>query len=151
MNMNKDYFLARLANGEDMDTIGKEMADMMNAAMAEHAAKIEAEKAAKAAAEADKEAAKRDLFEELVEIVQELAILEGFDEDDIQVTEEDIDNMIAAFTEMFNAMREVKKLVASLEAVKNAEMPAKTPAKPKVTAIKTDDEALADFVKMLGL
>lgn len=151
MNMNKDYFLARLANGEDMDSIGKEMADMMNAAMAEHNARIEAEKAAAAAAEADKEAAKRELFEELIEIVQELAILEGFDADDIQVTDEDIDNMIAAFTEMFNAMREVKKLVASLEAVKNAEMPAKAPAKPRVTAIKSDDEALADFVKMLGL
>lgn len=145
MNMNKDYFLARLANGEDMDTIGQEMAAMMNAAIAEHNARIEAEKAK--AAEADKEAAKRDLIEEIVEIVQELAILEGFNEDEITITAEDMDNMVAAFTEMFNAMREVKKLVASLEEVK----PAKPVAKPKVTAIKTDDEALAEFVKMLGL
>lgn len=145
MNMNKDYFLARLANGEDMDTIGQEMAAMMNAAIAEHNARIEAEK--NKAAEAEKEAAKRDLIEELIEIVQELAILEGFDADEIKVTEEDMENMIAAFNEMFNAMREVKKLVATLEDAK----PVKAPAKPKVTAIKTDDEALAEFVKMLGL
>ena len=145
MNMNKDYFLARLANGEDMDTIGQEMAAMMNAAIAEHNARIEAEK--NKAAEAEKEAAKRDLIEELIEIVQELAILEGFDADEIKITEEDMENMIAAFNEMFNAMREVKKLVATLEDAK----PVKAPAKPKVTAIKSDDEALAEFVKMLGL
>lgn len=145
MNMNKDYFLARLANGEDMDTIGQEMAAMMNAAIAEHNARIEAEK--NKAAEAEKEAAKRDLIEELIEIVQELAILEGFDADEIKITDEDMENMIAAFNEMFNAMREVKKLVATLEDAK----PVKAPAKPKVTAIKTDDEALAEFVKMLGL
>ena len=145
MNMNKDYFLARLANGEDMDTIGQEMAAMMNAAIAEHNARIEAEK--NKAAEAEKKAAKRDLIEELIEIVQELAILEGFEPDEIKVTEEDMENMIAAFNEMFNAMREVKKLVATLEDAK----PAKAPAKPRVTAIKSDDEALAEFVKMLGL
>ena len=145
MNMNKDYFLARLANGEDMDTIGQEMAAMMNAAIAEHNARIEAEK--NKAAEAEKEAAKRDLIEELIEIVQELAILEGFDADEIKITDEDMENMIAAFNEMFNAMREVKKLVATLEDAK----PVKAPAKPKVTAIKSDDEALAEFVKMLGL
>lgn len=145
MNMNKDYFLARLANGEDMDTIGQEMAAMMNAAIAEHNARIEAEKTK--AAEAEKEAAKRDLIEELIEIVQELAILEGFDADEIKITEEDMENMIAAFNEMFNAMREVKKLVATLEDAK----PVKASAKPKVTAIKSDDEALAEFVKMLGL
>lgn len=145
MNMNKDYFLARLANGEDMDTIGQEMAAMMNAAIAEHNARIEAEK--NKAAEAEKEAAKRDLIEELIEIVQELAILEGFDADEIKITEEDMENMIAAFNEMFNAMREVKKLVATLEDAK----PVKASAKPKVTAIKSDDEALAEFVKMLGL
>ena len=50
MNMDKNYFLTRLANGEDMDAIGQEMAAMMNEAMAEHKARIEAEKAAAAAA-----------------------------------------------------------------------------------------------------
>ena len=148
--MNKEYFMNRLANGENMDTIGAEIAAMMNAAVAEHNAKMEAEKK-RAAAEAEKEAAKRELFEELVEIVQELAILEGFDPEELAISDEDIDDMIAAFSEMFNAMREVKKLVTSLEAAKGAETPVKTPAKSKVSAIKTDDEVLADFVAMLGL
>ena len=148
--MNKEYFMNRLANGENMDTIGAEVAAMMNAAVAEYNAKMEAEKK-RIAAEAEKEAAKRELFEELVEIVQELAILEGFDPEELAISDEDIDDMIAAFSEMFNAMREVKKLVTSLEAVKGAEAPVKTPAKSKVSAIKTDDEVLADFVTMLGL
>ena len=148
--MNKEYFMNRLANGENMDTIGAEVAAMMNAAVAEYNAKMEAEKK-RIAAEAEKEAAKRELFEELVEIVQELAILEGFDPEELAISDEDIDDMIAAFSEMFNAMREVKKLVTSLEAVKSVDVPAKTPAQTKISAIKTDDEVLADFVTMLGL
>ena len=60
--MNKEYFMNRLANGENMDAIGAEIAAMMNAAMAEHNARIEAEKAM--AAEAEKEEAKRELIEE---------------------------------------------------------------------------------------
>ena len=55
MNIDKNYFLTRLANGEDITTIGNEVAAMMNAAIEEHkiaeaAKKAEAEKQAKAAA-----------------------------------------------------------------------------------------------------
>lgn len=139
--MNKEYFMSRLANGESMDTIGAEIAAMMNAAMAEHTAKVEAEKAAAQ----EKETAKRELIEELVEIVQELAILEGMSADEISVTDEEIDQMVAAFTEMFAAMREVKKLVAQLETAK----PAATPKTSHIVA-KSDDEVLADFIKMFS-
>jgi hypothetical protein len=139
--MNKEYFMSRLANGESMDTIGAEIAAMMNAAMAEHAAKVEAEKAAAQ----EKEVAKRELIEELVEIVQELAILEGMNADEISVTGEEIDQMVAAFTEMFAAMREVKKLVAQLETAK----PAAAPKTSHIVA-KSDDEVLADFIKMFS-
>lgn len=139
--MNKEYFMSRLANGESMDTIGAEIAAMMNAAMAEHAAKVEAEKAAAQ----EKEVAKRELIEELVEIVQELAILEGMNADEISVTDEEMDQMVAAFTEMFAAMREVKKLVAQLETAK----PAAAPKTSHIVA-KSDDEVLADFIKMFS-
>ena len=139
MVMDKNYFLARLANGEDMNAIGQEMADMMNAAMAEHTAMIEAEKAKVAAAE--KEQAKRELIEEMVEIVQELAILEGMDPDELQVTDEDMDQMVAAFTEMFGAMREIKKMVATLE---------RTPARVNIKTAKSDEDILAEFVKMFS-
>ena len=144
MVMDKNYFLTRLANGEDMDAIGQEMAAMMNAAMAEYNANLEAE--AKRQAEAEKEAAKRDLIEELVEIVQELAILEGMDPDELKMTEEDMDQLVAAFTEMFAAMRDLKKMLAGLE-----EKAAAPKVAVKATKIApTDEQILADFIKMFN-
>ena len=140
MVMDKNYFLARLANGEDMDTIGNEIAAMMTEAINEHNANLEAE--AKRQAEVEKEQAKRELIEELVEIVQELAILEGMDPDELKVTEEDVDQMVAAFTEMFGAMRDLKKMFADLEA---------HAAAPKATKVTpTDEQILADFIKMFN-
>jgi hypothetical protein len=140
-NMNDIY--TRLANGEKIDDIGNEIAAMMNEAVAKHEAEVRAaEEAARvAAAEADKAQAKRELIEELVEIVQELAILEGMDPDEIQVTEEDMDQMVAAFNEMFGAMRELKKMVATLE---------KAPARVNVKTVKSDEDILAEFVKMFS-
>lgn len=147
MVIDKNYFLDRLANGEDMDVIGQEVAAMMNAAMAEHNANLEAE--AKRQAEAEKEQAKRDLIEELVEIVQELAILEGMDPDEIQVTEEDMDQMVAAFTEMFGAMRSLKKMFAELDTDKVVAHAPKT-RKAVINVKPSDDQILADFIKMFN-
>ena len=146
--MDKNYFLSRLANGEDMNAIGAEIAAMMNEAIAEHNAKVEAERAmaAQAAAEAEKEAAKRDLIEELVEIVQELAILEGMDPNDVAVSEEDLDKMVAAFTEMFGAMRELKKMAAALE----ARVPKTSHIAPANSKPMSDDQILAEFAKMFS-
>ena len=145
MVIDKNYFLDRLANGEDMDVIGQEMAAMMNAAMAEHNANLEAE--AKRQAEVEKEAAKRDLMEELIEIIQELAILEGMDPDDLQVSDEDMDQLIAAFSEMFAAMRDLKKMFAELDIDK-----VKTPKTHKtvINMKPSDDQILADFIKMFN-
>ena len=142
MVIDKNYFLDRLANGEDMDVIGQEVAAMMNAAMAEHNANLEAE--AKRKAEAEKNQAKRDLMEELVEIIQELAILEGMDPDDLQVSDEDMDQMVAALTEMFAAMRDLKKMFASLDTDKVKAHKAVINMKP------SDDQILADFIKMFN-
>ena len=147
MVIDKNYFLDRLANGEDMDVIGQEVAAMMNAAMAEHNANLEAE--AKRQAEVEKERAKRDLIEELVEIVQELAILEGMDPDEIQVTEEDMDQMVAAFTEMFGAMRSLKKMFAELDTDKVVAHVPKT-RKAVINVKPSDDQILADFIKMFN-
>ena len=136
--MNKEYFMNRLANGEDMNVIGAEIAAMMNEAMAEHNAKMEAA----AAAEADKAAAKRELIEEMVEIIQELAILEGMEGDAFEVTDEEIDHLVEAFSELFSALREVKKLTAMLEAKPNSRIIA--------TNAKSDDDILAVFAKMFS-
>ena len=145
MVIDKNYFLDRLANGEDMDVIGQEMAAMMNAAMAEHNANLEAE--AKRQAEVEKEAAKRDLIEELVEIIQELAILEGMDPADMEVSDEDVEQLVAAFTEMFAAMRDLKKLFASIDTDKVIA----PKGRASVINVKpSDDQILADFIKMFN-
>ena len=144
-NMNDIY--ARLANGEKIEDIGNEIAAMMNEAASMYAA--DEAKKVEAAAQAEKEAAKRDLIEELVEIVQELAILEGMDPDELQVTEEDMDQMVAAFTEMFGAMRELKKVIADMEAHMPAAAPAHVTVKPSKIA-PTDEQILADFIKMFN-
>ena len=145
MVIDKSYFLNRLANGEDMDAIGQEMAAMMNAAMAEHNANLEAE--ARRQAEVEKEQAKRELIEEMVEIVQELAILEGMDPDELAVTDEDMDQLIAAFTEMFAAMRDLKKMFASLDTDKVIAPKGRASV---ITVKPTDDQILADFIKMFN-
>ena len=146
MVIDKNYFLTRLQNGEDMDTIGNDIAAMMNAAMSEHNAALEAEAAKQA--EVEKEQAKRELIEEIVEIIQELAILEGMDEDELQVTDEEMDQLVAAFTEMFAAMRDLKKMFAGLEGKVVAHNP-----KTRISTVKvnpSDDQILADFLKMFN-
>ena len=134
MNITKDYFLNRLAAGENIDAIGQEMANMMNEALEAHRAAEEAKKAA--AAKAENEAAKRDIVEEMIELVQEYAILEGMDENEIKVSAEDIDAMVAAFTEMFAAMRQLKTLTTRLN--------------EKKPLNKSDDDILNEFVKMFS-
>ena len=149
---NMEDIYARLANGEKIEDIGNEIAAMMNQAVAKREAEVRAAEEAKraeAAAQAEKEEAKRELIEELVEIVQELASLEGMDPDELTITDEDMDQMVAAFTEMFGAMRELKKVIADME----AHMPAAAPAQVTVKASKiapSDEEILANFIKMFN-
>lgn len=146
-NMNDIY--VRLANGEKIEDIGNEIAAMMNEAVAKREAEVRAAEEAKraAAAEAEKEQAKRDLIEELVEIVQELAILEGMDPDEIQVTEEDMNQMVAVFNEMFGAMRSLKKMFAELDTDK---VVAPKTHKTIINMKPNDDQILADFIKMFN-
>ena len=148
-NMNDIY--VRLANGEKIEDIGNEIAAMMNEAVAKREAEVRAAEEAKraAAAEAEKDQAKRDLIEELVEIVQELAILEGMDPDEIQVTEEDMNQMVAAFNEMFGAMRSLKKMFAELDTDKVVANAPKT-RKAVINVKPSDDQILADFIKMFN-
>ena len=137
-NMNDIY--ARLANGEKIEDIGNEIAAMMNEAVAKHEADVRAAEEAKKA-EAEKEQTKRDMIKKLVEIVQELAVLEGMDPDELQVTEEDMNQLITAFTEMFSTVRDLKKMVTNLETHIEVKHP--------ITS-KSDEQILADFLKMFN-
>jgi hypothetical protein len=146
-NMNDIY--VRLANGEKIEDIGNEIAAMMNEAVAKREAEVRAAEEAKraAAAEAEKEQAKRGLIEELIEIVQELAILEGMDPDELQVTDEDVEQLVAAFNEMFSAMRGLKKMFASIDTDKVIA----PKGRASVINVKpSDDQILADFIKMFN-
>lgn len=147
MVIDKNYFLNRLANGEDMDTIGNELAAMMTDAMNEHNANLEAE--AKRQAEVEKEAAKRGLVEEMVDIIKELAILEGMEPEEVTLSDEEMDQLVAAFTDMFAAMRDLKKMFASLDTDK---VMAHAPKARKATIeVKpSDEQILADFIKMFN-
>ena len=134
-NMNDIY--ARLANGEKIEDIGNEIANMMNEAVAKHEADIRAAEEAKRA-EADKEASKRELVKEFVENIKKLAVLEGMDPEELTISDDEIDQMVAAFTDMFAAMRDIKHALADLEA-----------HAPKVHN-PTDEQILADFLKMFN-
>ena len=136
----KNYFLTRLANGEDMDAIGNELAAVMTEALNEHIANQEAQKAAKAEAEL----AKRDLVVELLDIVRELAMLEGLDGELLEVTDEEVNAVTDALCGLFQTLKGIESLL--------------TPAAPatpvrittKAQAHMSDDEALANFLAMLG-
>jgi len=155
MVIDKNYFLTRLQNGEDIDVIGNEIAAMMNAAIDEHNAALEAEAAKQA--EVEKESAKRELIEEMVDIIKELAILEGMDPDEMTLSDEEMDQLVAAFTEMFAAMRDLKKMFADLEAKLDSDKSGSVrlhhpgPASGRITPVaKSDEQILADFIKMFN-
>ena len=137
MNLDKNYFSARLAAGEDIDAIGQDIAKAMNEALEEYRAAEEAKKAA--AAKAENESAKRDIVREMVELIQEYAILEGMDGDELETSEEDIEQLVDAFTSLFAAMRDLKALV------KNPVDP-----KPVTRMARNDDQILADFVSLFN-
>ena len=145
MVIDKNYFLDRLANGEDMTAIGNEIAAMMNAAINEHNANLEAE--AKRQAEVEKEQAKRELVEEMCEIMKELAILEGIDPDEIEITSDMVDQLMEGITASFQLARHLEKMFASIDTDK---VVAPKGQKAVINVKPSDDQILADFIKMFN-
>lgn len=138
MTIDKNYFLNKLNEGESIDAIGQAIADMMNAAVQEY----ETEKAL--AAKADR---KREIMKELCALIEEYGKLENMDED-FNITDEDIDALIKAFEDMFKTIKELKKIANALDqkiAISDNKN-IKVNAKP----VMSDDEILANFIKMLG-
>lgn len=142
MVIDKDYFLTRLANGEDINDIGASIADMMNAAMAEHNAAQAAAREAEArrVAEVELLAHKRALAEEMTDLVLEYGELVAPGSTvDMELSEEDLDLMVKTLDEMFQLMSAVKSLKVAIDSIDEN--------KPATTKkIKSDDEALADFL-----
>ena len=157
MVIDKNYFLSRLANGEKIDDIGEEIAGLMNAAVADHEAKVAAEKAAaeKAAAEAARKEenllnTKRELATELMEIIQDYGALVAPDAsaallDD--TTDEDLDMMIQLLDEMFQMLTAMAKLREAFGDVAETKSKSAVDFAPKNN--KSDDEVLTNFIKSL--
>jgi hypothetical protein len=137
--------LARLRNGESMDTIGQSIADVLNEANEAYIAEQEVAKAK--AAEADLIAAKRALAIDMVEIIQEYGELVAPDAEDVfsNVSDEDIDAMVESLDQMFNMMSSLMKLKHDLEKT-YTQIPE---CKPVAKRTKSDDEVLSNFIKSL--
>lgn len=148
MVIDKNYFLNRLANGENINAIGNEIADMMNAAMAEHAAAQEAARKAEAERVAKVELAtkKKDLGIKMIDLFREYAALTGNTVmNELEITEEDLDTLVEALDQTFALMGAMKDLKAAIDAIPDEKVPT---VHAKLT--KSDDEILADFIASLS-
>lgn len=133
----KEYFLNRLRSGENIDTVGQEIADAMNDAVEAY----ETEQMLAKQAETAKVQAKREIMECMVNCVKDFAELEGFSDIADHITEKDIEDLTNSFTQMFSLMRMFDKAIA--------EPIAKPVNKTASKAPRTDDEVLNDFIKSL--
>lgn len=129
--IDKNYFLTRLTAGENIDAIGQEIANMMNEALETYNAQIEADQKAKA--EKEKKQAKRDLVVNIIDNIKAFAVLDGLSVDMLDCNDSEIDNLVDTFEEVFLLFKDLKTL-------------SKLP--PKKPAPISDDEILADFLKM---
>jgi hypothetical protein len=144
--------LARLRNGESMDTIGQSIADVLNEA--QEAYKAEQEVAKKAQADAKLAQAKRLLAEELIDLIQEYGDLVAPEAANMldEVDDDDIDAMVEALDQMFQMMTAMVQLKANLESLDKLPVP-KAQVKSKITPAgkltNSDDEVLAKFIASL--
>lgn len=133
----KNYFLTRMRNGESIDQIGQSIADMMNEAVDAY----EAEQAAQENAEA-----RRKLVRCMVNDINELAKLDGCEDLAVSLTDEEADDLVTSFTDMFKLLAAIKETAGTLtKATSNTQKPI------KATKATNDDAVLANFLRDLGL
>lgn len=152
MVIDKNYFLNRLANGENINNIGNEIAAMMNEAIAEHEAAKEAARKAEAERVAKVELAtrKKDLGVKMIDLFREYAALTGNTAmDELEITEEDLDTLVEALDQTFALMGAMKDLKAAIDAIPDEKVPT-VHKKMNKAKTKSDDEILADFIASLS-
>lgn len=132
----KNYFLNQLRNGENIDTMAKNITDAMNDAMVDFQAELEERH--KAERMAAIESKKYELAKQMVHIIQEYGMLVAPEAKEImdQVTEEDLDVMVKTLDEMFHMMTSMINLKNKLE-------------NTSASKIKSDDDVLANFIASL--
>lgn len=138
MNIDKNYFLTRLANGEDMAAIADDVTAMMNEALDMHRAAEEQKKVAAAKAAAAKREQKITLATELIDVVRDLAALEGLSTEFLEDADE------KDMLDLADAMIATVQTVAVLEQALNLK-----PATKSEKIEKSDEQILADFLATL--
>ena len=105
----KEDLIARLQNGEDVDTIAQEMATALNAAQA--AVEEEAKRAEKQKAEENRVwAAKREAALMMLDGLSDYLIAAGEDELQKELNDIDVDNLIKMLDSSIDMTKRLKKL-----------------------------------------
>ena len=153
---NIDDIVARLQKGESLDTIGNELATMLNDAQAKHIAiqKAEEEKREKARQDqikAQRTATRRELLWDVLEAVHKYAGYTDYaavlDKWMAEVTDDDIAELDAQMIELLKTFEVLAQLNFdfNIKSVAN-----KQPAVQKDTKKVDPDKALGNFLKMMG-
>ena len=144
--------LARLRNGESMDTIGQSIADVLNEAQEAYVAELAVkEQEAEAAAMAQN---KREMALDLIDIIRDYGHMVAPDAADIldDIDDDDVDAMVQTLDQMFQMMSSMAQLKANLENMEKLPVP-KAQVKSHITPVakpsKSDDEVLAKFIASL--
>ena len=153
MTYDKNYFLAQLRDGQDINAIGQAMADAMNAAMADYNAELEAARKAEAerVAKVELTAKKKAIGEEIVDLFREYAALTGNTAmDEMEITDDDMDTLVEALDQTFALMGAMKELKVAIDSIPADKVVARNPKTRTATIhAKSDDEVLADFLAQI--
>ena len=158
---NIDDIVARLQKGESLDTIGNELATMLNDAQAKHIAiqkaeeekrAVEAEKARLAQIKAQRTATRRELLWDVLDAIHKYAGYTDYaaviDKWMAEATDEDVAELDAQLIELFKTFEVLAQLNFDLKVLTPKQENIQKDAK-KVAAVDPN-KALGDFIKMMG-
>ena len=155
---NIDDIVARLQKGESLDTIGNELATMLNDAQTKHIAiqkaeeekrAAEAEKARQAQIKAQRIATRRELLWDVLEALHKYAGYTDYaavlDKWMAEVTDNDIAELDAQLLELLKTVEVLAQLNFAVAPKQD-----KIQENVKKVAVTDPNKALGDFIKMMG-
>ena len=152
---NVDEIVARLQNGDSLDTIGNELATLLNDAQAKHIA-IQKKEEEKRAAEVEKArqaqhiATRRELLWNVLDAVHKYAGYTDYatviDKWMIEVTDDDIAELDTQMVELLKTF----EVLAQLNFGFNVKPAVAVQEDTKKVAAVDPNKALGDFIKMMG-
>lgn len=151
---NVDEIVARLQNGDSLDAIGNELANLLNDANAKHLAiqKAEEEKRAAEVRNAQRTATRHELLWDVLEAIQNYASYTDYaavvDKWKAEVTNEDIVELDEQMIELFKTVEMLAQLNFNIKAIAPKQENVQKDVK-KVAAVDPN-KALGDFLKMMG-